>query len=246
MDDHTWASIECITAGDIDPRCRPEHCSLHILLDRMAQDIFPGRRVILDPAQSQLNDRTWLKFIEFDDLYTVKSTTWINMLKKAPEEEERPSMAVEQQLRSLSAWLQTCDSNTAEYEDQVHSQCHEGNDDLSIPAKRVLDLADAAADRVCIVETAGIEGRYNALSHCWGEKERHPLKTLHATLEDHMSGITLSSLPQSFKDAVQVCLYLGIRYIWIDCLCIVQVSFWLLQQKKHELIEVCHAGRWVG
>ena len=44
----------------------------------------------------------------------------------------------------------------------------------------------------------------------------------HATLEDHMSGMALSSLPRSFRDAISVCLCLDIQYIWIDCLCFVQ------------------------
>ncbi|KAF5501888.1 hypothetical protein CGCA056_v014768 [Colletotrichum aenigma] len=38
----------------------------------------------------------------------------------------------------------------------------------------------------------------------------------------HQDGIDLSSMPQTFKDAVAVTRYLGMRYIWIDSLCIVQ------------------------
>ena len=37
-----------------------------------------------------------------------------------------------------------------------------------------------------------------------------------------MSKIEVSGLPKSFRDAVSVCLHLGIPYLWIDSLCIVQ------------------------
>lgn len=45
--------------------------------------------------------------------------------------------------------------------------------------------------------------------------------TMH-TLEDYKSGISISSLPQTFKDAVEFARSMGIRYLWIDSLCIIQ------------------------
>lgn len=62
--------------------------------------------------------------------------------------------------------------------------------------------------------------KYIALSHCWGPSQ--PLRTLKMNIGLHQDGIDLSSMPQTFKDAVTVTRYLGMRYIWIDSLCIVQ------------------------
>lgn len=144
------------------------------------------------------------------------------MLKQAPEKPGVKAMTIDQQLKALTGWLAICNSDTAEHQDQVHDQCHMDDDDLLIPAKRVMDLKDAKEGIVCMVETIGRKGRYMALSHCWGEPAKHPLMTVRATLEDHMAGIAMLSLPKSFQDAIKVCLHLGVRYIWIDCLCIVQ------------------------
>jgi hypothetical protein len=40
--------------------------------------------------------------------------------------------------------------------------------------------------------------------------------------EDLKEGIAISFLPKTFQDAIKITRRLGIRYLWIDCLCIVQ------------------------
>jgi len=44
------------------------------------------------------------------------------------------------------------------------------------------------------------------------------------TLQSRMQTMTSLSLPQTYRDAVQLTRYLGIRYLWIDSLCILQDS----------------------
>ncbi|KAK1707868.1 hypothetical protein BDP67DRAFT_581527 [Colletotrichum lupini] len=43
-----------------------------------------------------------------------------------------------------------------------------------------------------------------------------------ASLEEHKEGIITATMPQTFQDAVTMTRKLGIRYLWIDALCIVQ------------------------
>ncbi|KAK4496155.1 hypothetical protein PRZ48_012134 [Zasmidium cellare] len=62
--------------------------------------------------------------------------------------------------------------------------------------------------------------RYIALSHCWGGHV--PVQTTKDTLQNHFEAVNLDSSSQTFLDAAQVCRDLGIRYLWIDSLCIVQ------------------------
>lgn len=64
-------------------------------------------------------------------------------------------------------------------------------------------------------------GRWVALSHCWGTHTNH-LKTTTANFEDRQSGIALADLPATFQDAVEVTRELGLQYLWIDSLCILQ------------------------
>jgi hypothetical protein len=61
--------------------------------------------------------------------------------------------------------------------------------------------------------------RYTALSHCWGVQGKVP-KTLRDTLIQHQERIT--GLSKTFEDAVEVTRQIGVRYLWIDSLCILQ------------------------
>ncbi|PQE10453.1 hypothetical protein CJF30_00010436 [Rutstroemia sp. NJR-2017a BBW] len=63
--------------------------------------------------------------------------------------------------------------------------------------------------------------RYVALSYCWGSFGL-PLKTETNTLEDRLRGIPIQDMPQCFQDAIKVTRIIGLRYIWIDSLCIIQ------------------------
>ncbi|OTA99437.1 hypothetical protein M426DRAFT_29012, partial [Hypoxylon sp. CI-4A] len=63
---------------------------------------------------------------------------------------------------------------------------------------------------------------YTALSHCWGGVV--PSVTLEANRATRTDAMSIDDLPQNFKDAIQVTRALGIRYLWIDALCIIQDS----------------------
>lgn len=62
--------------------------------------------------------------------------------------------------------------------------------------------------------------RYATLSHSWGNHV--PLKTTRETKPSFEKLIPEELLPQTFEDAVSTTRALGIRYLWIDSLCIVQ------------------------
>lgn len=58
------------------------------------------------------------------------------------------------------------------------------------------------------------------MSHCWPTGET--LMTTLATLTSRKGGIDLGTLPKSFQNAIFLFRNLGIRYIWVDSLCIIQ------------------------
>ncbi|UKZ94412.1 uncharacterized protein TrAFT101_009284 [Trichoderma asperellum] len=66
--------------------------------------------------------------------------------------------------------------------------------------------------------------RYAAVSYCWGTKEEaeKQLKTTVNTLQQRFSEIDLKSMPHTVADAVRLCRAIGLRYLWIDALCIIQ------------------------
>jgi hypothetical protein len=62
--------------------------------------------------------------------------------------------------------------------------------------------------------------KYACLSHCWGKVLLITTKT--TNLEEMMHGIAFESFPKTFQHAMTTTLKLGISYIWIDSLCIIQ------------------------
>ncbi|CAG9942401.1 unnamed protein product [Clonostachys rosea f. rosea IK726] len=67
-----------------------------------------------------------------------------------------------------------------------------------------------------------IKEDYATLSHCWGGQSIIKLTT--DALAQFQKKIETASLPQTFRDAILVARRLGIRYLWIDSLCIIQDS----------------------
>lgn len=87
---------------------------------------------------------------------------------------------------------------------------------------RVLDLgiADEHHDIAYLVETPSKRGQFGTLSHCWSSGET--ITTTLATLESRRGGIVLLDLPRSFQNAILLFRKLGVRYMWVDSLCIIQ------------------------
>ncbi|KAI1866336.1 uncharacterized protein JN550_007724 [Neoarthrinium moseri] len=61
---------------------------------------------------------------------------------------------------------------------------------------------------------------YATLSHCWGNSM--PLKLTKETLAAFEERIPFLLIPPTFTETINIARSIGIRYIWIDSLCIVQ------------------------
>jgi hypothetical protein len=70
---------------------------------------------------------------------------------------------------------------------------------------------------------SGERGRYIALSHRWGDPQKHPpFSTTRSNIFEFRKSIVFEWLPKTFQDAVRVTRELGVSFLWIDSLCIVQ------------------------
>ncbi|KAM7183219.1 Heterokaryon incompatibility protein (HET) domain containing protein [Naviculisporaceae sp. PSN 640] len=80
--------------------------------------------------------------------------------------------------------------------------------------------------RLCMTNLEpSLEGEpvaYAALSYCWGGEQM--FKLTRDTLPEWRSSLPWGKLPQTLKDAALACTKLGIPYLWIDALCILQDS----------------------
>ncbi|KAH0600147.1 hypothetical protein MHUMG1_01143 [Metarhizium humberi] len=118
--------------------------------------------------------------------------------------------------RLLQRWSRDCLEN--------HKGCRRGTGFLPT---RLIDVGTEADPRLVLVLSAGIRSadkRYNALSHCWGLTMPEAAKTMARTLRDHLGSISADMLPRTFQDFVQNTRRLGVPYVWIDSLCIIQDS----------------------
>lgn len=113
-------------------------------------------------------------------------------------------------------WLSTCI--------QTHKKCALYqtlvSNERSFPT-RVLDLGKSdEPERVRLIPGAGLKGKYVALSHCWGNTS--VVQTTKASYSSFMNSIDPRNLNKTFQDAINITRNLGIQYLWIDSLCIIQ------------------------
>lgn len=103
----------------------------------------------------------------------------------------------------------------------THSDCQK-NVNQTLPT-RVLNIGSCDGSREpYLLEANNITSRYATLSYCWGGSVS--LTTRSDNILAHKQGIPFSSMPPTFRHAVQISRRLGIQYLWIDSLCILQDS----------------------
>lgn len=102
--------------------------------------------------------------------------------------------------------------------------------DLLLPT-RVIDVGNGN-EKPKLFISQGTKGDYIALSHCWGGPIATVLKT--TNIKEFCQALPYDQLPLNFKDAMSITRRLGVRYIWIDSLCIMQDSSddWTIESTK--------------
>jgi len=122
-------------------------------------------------------------------------------------------------------WIENC---------TAHHQCSDVATPPTLPT-RVVDTA-LAGGLIRLVKGASRKERYACLSHCWGHER--PLMTTSQTLQSHMNGINWDSIPTTFQDAINISRKLGVRYLWIDSLCIIQDSINDWESESSKMAEI--------
>lgn len=121
---------------------------------------------------------------------------------------------------TVSSWIEECDKN--------HHLCRrEGTPRLNRRFARILDVGDvpsASTIKLCPSEDLPYGLKYVTLSHTWaGISSEIPYLTTE-TYDEYLQCIVIANLPRTFQDAIQLTRQMGIRYLWIDSLCIIQDS----------------------
>ncbi|KAH8587411.1 heterokaryon incompatibility protein-domain-containing protein [Bisporella sp. PMI_857] len=110
-------------------------------------------------------------------------------------------------------WLDSCLS--------FHTICaRAGETECSLPT-RLLHVG-TFGDKIELCNTQGGLGSWIALSYCWGGNVGFTLTQ--KTKDELLGGVSLEHFPPTFSDAITITRNLGIKYLWIDALCIFQDS----------------------
>lgn len=104
-----------------------------------------------------------------------------------------------------------------------HESCKPPTGSPFLPTRLIDVSSDGLNEDVRLQETKCIPpgSAYTTLSYCWGA-HRPACITTPATMGRNMDRITWESLPLTFQDAVKFTRRLGLRYLWIDSICIIQ------------------------
>ncbi|KAE9368198.1 HET-domain-containing protein, partial [Stipitochalara longipes BDJ] len=115
-------------------------------------------------------------------------------------------------------WIAECEKS--------HPTCKSRISNDFIPT-RVIDVGTHPTDTPCLrIKDECLElvpGRkYATLSHCWGSDPSKIKRLLTKNLRAMKKSIDMALLPKTFQNAIRITRDLGVRYLWIDSLCIIQ------------------------
>ncbi|KAH6629280.1 heterokaryon incompatibility protein-domain-containing protein [Boeremia exigua] len=110
---------------------------------------------------------------------------------------------------TIKRWIKACQHG--------HEACRGQPRTFKMP-QRILRLTE---EHVQLCENVASTYPYACLSHCWGDAGPS-LKLTSANIQSMEAGVLVQRLPKTFRDAVEVCLNIGIHFLWVDALCIIQ------------------------
>ena len=115
-------------------------------------------------------------------------------------------------IAQVKAWLEACES---------HANCSPMHG-VPLPTRVIQVSPRESPTRSRIRSTNKTTGRYAALSYCWGGPQPGSL-TKHNFVQ-YSSALPLDDLSQTVRDAIEVARKVGVEYLWVDALCILQDS----------------------
>ncbi|KAI0970600.1 heterokaryon incompatibility protein-domain-containing protein [Xylaria arbuscula] len=125
-------------------------------------------------------------------------------------------------IEHLRSWVKACTED--------HTCC--SSDDPILPTR----LVKVTENRVRVFDSQGRRGRYTTLSHRWGTNETFRL--IKCNMNAMSDDIAWDSIPRLYQESIALTRLLGVEYIWIDSLCIIQndEEDWLTEAGKMKAV----------
>lgn len=104
-----------------------------------------------------------------------------------------------------------------------HTKCSRLSESEPYYPTRLVEIIQRIPElRIRITNKDPPKEPYTTLSHSWGNAVFTKLTV--SNLEALQDDFSISELPKSFRDAISITQTLGVKYLWIDSLCIIQDS----------------------
>ncbi|KAK4228839.1 heterokaryon incompatibility protein-domain-containing protein [Podospora fimiseda] len=123
----------------------------------------------------------------------------------------------------IKSWMESCQERHAECLQSLSGMETFSKQDSLLPTRCIQVQFNPENGQLesFLVETAGLSGRYITLSHRW-ISDTEKCSTTSQNIQQRLNGASLGPLPPLFTDAFLLAARLGIPYVWIDSLCIIQ------------------------
>lgn len=216
----------CYFTWEVDGRAKPEELGYSDPLFRKV--VNKTRRLKLDWGQGTYYGQVYL-------VLAVRESTSDSGMGPLPMPwQETHSLGREfsdqaEKQAVMRGWLNSCAN---EHKDTCSSRSGTRHDFLKLIGETyfgVIDVLDMQLKSLPMIDDDGIRypDRYVALSYVWGEgSKRSCYVTTDATVKAHIRPGGLAApwakLPRTIQDAVLLVNRLGLRYLWVDALCISQ------------------------
>jgi hypothetical protein len=173
-------------------------CGLDVYMDEPDGEYHPDNCII------ELIFSTVEEFFRIGQIKEDNSPPILRKMEKDPASKKSFEIA--------TRWLKNCVEN--------HSSCRPPTE-FQKPPRRLLQVDNKTQNLVLVESFADFQHvEWVSLSYCWGGEPS--MKLTDESMNALKDGISLANFDDTIRDAVLVTRALGISYIWIDALCILQ------------------------
>ncbi|KAI9649471.1 hypothetical protein NHQ30_002047 [Ciborinia camelliae] len=202
---------------------------------------LPDRDTLDEPLKKRTDQHSGFQFVPIADIKYVtdakdvpRGARHFKDLISLYEDDEGTYRYIKQSLTNcLANHDSTCNrvifplSGRATQQDNIVNIVHGHHGMVVAPTRLVCVGSEDSKDPPRLVDGQEClyKGGYIVLSYCWGLTPRDaPWQLTTITTPQFATEIPLAILPQTLHDAIMWTRKLGVRYIWIDSMCIIQDS----------------------
>jgi len=127
-------------------------------------------------------------------------------------------------MQAIRKWLLQCDGHACCSQNMSETKTLKSSE-APLPKRCIrVELDDKGKTVIHLEETDGRVGAYISVSHRWIEPMTSLSSTYLANYPERKLGRGFDNLPKLFNDVFYLAIQLGIPFVWIDSLCIIQDS----------------------